>query len=98
MASRVCWKCTRASHMTLIEASVTALRQLTAYVYEVQGTFLCDNCGNPSVGVARVADDPPRGVAGGLDAATDIAWIPQRAVGRSFPDVPAEVSSAASEA
>lgn len=94
MGSRVCWACSTYSHMTKASA---VLRRRTWDGEDLFATFTCDNCETPSVGLlartvydSRSEDDL---IEGG-----NLRWLPQRGVGKDFPDVPEHIGQAADEA
>ncbi len=61
--------------------------------------FTCDNCDMPSVGITKY-DQNSHALAPDrqMDVTGDVGWLPQRAVGKDFPDVPAHIAAAAGEA
>ena len=98
MASTTCWKCLRVAHMTPVEGSA-AVEQHALYE-DIMGCFRCDGCGALNIAMARrwsAKQDPLAWLAG----KKNVEWKPQPLrprVVKTFPDVPAEIAQAASEA
>jgi hypothetical protein len=98
MASTTCWKCLRVAHMTPVEGSAAVERH--ALYEDIMGCFRCDGCGALNIAIARrwsAKQDPLTWLAGKKNA----EWKPQPlrpVVVKTFPDVPAEIAQAASEA
>lgn len=95
MANRVCWNCGTKSHHTILgDATRTPL------IPRFFLPFTCDECGVVSVGETVLSDSTSVGTAKSLmdRPNTDLVWHPANALGKDFPDVPAHIAAAASEA
>lgn len=96
MASRVCWNCDTKAHMTLVEQSVRDISLFESWM--LSGVFMCDECGHPSLGMSRVTASYVSGDRKSWLAENVQRWEPAHGAARDFPDVPAHIASAATEA
>lgn len=64
------------------------------------GAYLCDNCNVMSIAtsVNAYAHMIPPDMNYLLESAQEINWLPVKALGKAFPDVPEQVAAAANEA
>lgn len=60
------------------------------------GLHACENCNAPQIGLTPATSGITASNA--LSRATDLAWLPQSAVGKDFPEVPGHIASTADEA
>lgn len=102
MTTRICWNCNVAAHQTAIEGSGGAVPQAGNYGtgrYKIFGAFKCDSCHHYSIGtrIAHLSSVTSRAVlAEFLEGNPD--WLPVRAAGKKFLDVPEHIAGAADEA
>lgn len=98
MTGAKCWDCGMTAHMTPIDGAVSVTRK--GLRYRVHGCFRCDGCQALNIAVAT-------GLPGNENPLVWLArkknkeWLPKptRVIPvMSFPDVPAEIAAAASEA
>jgi hypothetical protein len=101
VASRTCWACGAFTHMT-IKSDPYGYRP-PGYGYGTKrprdraaALFECDGCGAPSV---RVVDLLGHGHPLDIEDPDQYClWLPERGVGKEFPDVPEHIAQAADEA
>ena len=104
MASRVCWYCSRLTHMTMTDGGTAWRKGQDRYGNGVaQQMMVCDNCGSASIAAGLMLTEytNPRTALDSEDRDElpfGITWLPEGAVGRDFPDVPPHIASAADEA
>lgn len=93
MANRVCWNCGVKAHQ---EAHGEAAMAKNSPRYFL--AFKCDECGVMSIGERSFekAVSSAKSLLMARDA--PVIWHPAQALGKDFPDVPAHIAAAASEA
>lgn len=104
MAYRTCWNCKVSAHQTpVVNSGVrTTDRSVTMGTADLlQAVFSCDQCQRYSIASAKPVED------GHCYRSEDViremhelslTWAPEHAVGKAFPDVPADIAGAADEA
>ncbi|GAA1428459.1 hypothetical protein GCM10009616_08110 [Microlunatus lacustris] len=111
MASRTCWHCGNKTHLTRIGASYVVGQRRPEPGSDsadiLAALFACDECAYPSIAVAARRhsqggsaedDDWLDGRTGPYEMPPDRLWLPQQPISKDFPDVPAHIADAASEA
>lgn len=68
--------------------------------YLIQAAFSCQNCGFLSIAISSWHADPRYDRSVDIDRlfSGEVKWLPGYGVGKSYPDVPDHIASAASEA
>lgn len=103
MPSRVCPFCHDRSHFTAVKGSASSVVWVQERMTLYQGSFRCDGCNRLNIattvvqGFERLADDNSLYWADDPDGYT-LEWYPVSVIGKSFPDVPEHIASAADEA
>jgi hypothetical protein len=94
MVTRVCWVCGDKAHHELVSKFYAPRGYGTEHV----GAFECDGCHFLSIGHVHVPTSHIALPAGYLTENVAVKWYPERGMGKPYPDVPAHIGSAASEA
>lgn len=102
MASRTCWSCDRLTHMRphgqaiFVPINPPGGTPIGWYY----GAYLCDNCGTMSIAstVQEYVHMIPQDLNYVLESSGEISWLPVKARGKAFPDVPEQIAAAANEA
>lgn len=104
MASRTCWHCgTKAHHTITADPVKSTVFDLRSGAARWMTPFSCDECKVLSIGSLYVMEAGYHIVTNDVRSMVDnpndeIEWLPAKPLGRRYPDVPAPISDAASEA